>query len=64
MNVLLSHFLMLLAPRSLASIAACHRPRLLILLAKAIMDVVLPEPRNPLVTIYFVVIKNLLMIIF
>ena len=44
---------MLLAPRSLASIAALPQ-RALMERAKASMDVVLPAPRNPLVTIYFV----------
>ena len=44
------------APRSLASMAALPSPLELILSAKAIMEVVLPEPKNPLVTIYFVVI--------
>ena len=44
------------APRSFASMAALPSPLLLILFAKAIIEVVLPAPKNPLVTIYFVVI--------
>ena len=43
-------------PRALASMAALPSPLELMLPAKAIMEVVLPEPKNPMVTIYFVVI--------